>query len=227
MSIKIIGAGLPRTGTNTLKEALEKLGFQKTYHMKELLAHPENIHYWETLRDTKTTDWDKLYDGYQATVDFPCYPWYKEHMKRYPDAKVIFSTRPFESWYTSVQSTIWSAGPQTLPQKLGMMAKLIFNPRLRKIISCVKLSKSIIFGGTFQGKFLDKAETEKLFNQHAEEVKSHVPSDKLLVFEASQGWEPLCKFLGVPVPQEPFPHLNKKENFKEMLQGIMKGEAVH
>jgi hypothetical protein len=79
---------------------------------------------------------------------------------------------------------------------------------------------------TFEGKFKDKAAAEKLFHKHHEDVKAHVPADKLLIFEASQGWEPLCKFLGVPVPNEPFPHLNKKENFKEMLVHLMKGEMV-
>jgi Sulfotransferase domain len=226
MSIKIIGAGLPRTGTNTLKDCLEKLGYHKTYHMKELLVHPENLHYWKTLQETGTTNWDELYKGYQATVDFPCYPWYKEHMKQYPDAKVILTTRPFDKWYDSVYSTIWQAGPQTLPQKLAMMTKLILNPRLRSVIGCVKLAKSRIFGVTFEGKFQDKAASEKLFHKHHEDVKASVPADKLLIFEASQGWEPLCKFLGVPVPNEPFPHLNKKENFKEMLVHLMKGEMV-
>lgn len=226
MSIKIIGAGFPRTGTNTLKSSLEKLGLVKTYHMKELLVHPENLHYWTTLRDTGTTNWDELYNGYQASVDFPCCPWYKEHMKRYPDAKVILTVRDFEGWYTSVDSTIRKAGPQNLPQKLSMMSKLLFNPRLRSVIKCVKFAKSSIFGGLMQGKFEDKAAAEKIFNQYIADVKAYVPADKLLVFDVREGWEPLCKFLGVPVPNEPLPHLNKKENFKEMLVELMKGNMV-
>ena len=226
MSIKIIGAGLPRTGTNTLKESLEKLGYTKTYHMKELLVHPENLQYWQTLKETGTTNWDQLYNGYQATVDFPAYPWYKEHMKQYPDAKVILTVRPFDKWHSSVFSTIWQAGPQNLPEKLKMIAKLIMNPRLRKVISCVKLAKEMIFKVHFQGKFEDKIEAEKIFNQHIENVKAHVPADKLLIFDVSEGWGPLCKFLGVPEPNEPIPHLNKKENFKEMLGHLMKGEMV-
>jgi hypothetical protein len=226
MSIKIIGAGLPRTGTNTLKESLEKLGFVKTYHMKELLVHPENLQYWQTLKETGTTNWDELYNGYQATVDFPAYPWYKEHMKRYPDAKVILTVRPFDKWHSSVFSTIWQAGPQTLPEKLKMITKLIMNPRLRKVISCVKLAKEMIFKVHFQGKFEDRVEAEKIFNQHIENVKAHVPADKLLILDVSEGWGPLCKFLGVPEPNEPIPHLNKKENFKEMLGHLMKGEMV-
>ena len=226
MSIKIIGAGLPRTGTNTLKESLEKLGYKKTYHMKELLVHPENLPYWTSLKETGTTKWDELYNGFQATVDFPAYPWYKEHMKRYPDAKVILTVRPFEKWHSSVFSTIWQAGPQTLPQKLAMLSKLLFNPRLRSVIKCVKLAKEMIFKVHFQGKFEDKAEAEKIFNKHIADVKAYVPADKLLVYDVSEGWGPLFRFLNVPEPNEALPHLNKKENFKEMLGHLMKGEMV-
>lgn len=226
MSIKVIDAGLPRTGTNTLKESLEKLGFSKTYHMKELLVHPENLHYWLTLRDTGTTDWDALYNGYQATVDFPAYPWYKEHIKRYPEAKVILTVRPFEKWYTSVQSTIWKAGPQTFREKLAMMSKMLLSPRLRSVINCVKLSKEMIFKKHFEGRFEDVDFAEKVFNKHIEDVKTYVPADNLLVYDVSEGWEPLCKFLNVPVPNEPMPHLNKKENFKVMLVQLMKGKMA-
>ena len=123
MSIKIIGAGFPRTGTNTLRESLEILGFSKTYHMKQFLVHPENLHYWTTLKETGTTNWEALYDGYEATVDFPCYPWYKEHMKQYPDAKVILSLRPFEKWYESYYSTIWQSHNPSEERKAEMAKK--------------------------------------------------------------------------------------------------------
>ena len=226
MSIKIIGAGLPRTGTNTLKESLERLGYTKTYHMKELLVHPENLHYWLALKNTSATNWDDLYKGFQATVDFPGYPWYKEHMKRYPDANVILTVRPFEDWYASIYSTIWQAGPQTISQKLKMMSKLLFNPRLRSVIKCVKFAKATIFGAHLQGKFADKAFAETIFNKHIEDVKAYVPAEKLLVYNVSEGWGPLCKFLGKPVPTDPLPHLNKKENFKGMLVELMKGNMV-
>lgn len=226
MSIKIIGAGFPRTGTNTLKASLEKLGFSKTYHMKELLVEPENLHYWLTLEETGTTDWDTLYDGYQATVDFPAYPWYKEHLDKYPDARVILTVRPFEKWYSSIGSTIWTAGPKTPVQKIVMLVKLLLNPRLRKVIKCVKFAKRMIFQVELQGKFEDKAFAEKVFNDHIEKVKATVPADKLLIYDVRDGWAPLCEFLNVPVPTEPLPHLNKKENFRTMLKGLMKGEMV-
>ena len=226
MSIKIIGAGLPRTGTNTLKASLEQLGYTKTYHMKELLVHPETLHHWLTLRDTGTTDWDNLYNGFQATVDFPGYPWLKEHMKRYPEAKVILTIRPFEDWYASISSTIWKAGPQTLTQKLMMMSKLLTNPRLRKVIKCVKFAKSTIFTNHFQGRFADKQFAEKIFNEHIAKVKAFVPPEKLLIYDVSEGWAPLCEFLRKPVPSTPLPHLNKKENFRVMLGELMKGNMA-
>ncbi|MEO5999420.1 MAG: sulfotransferase family protein [Chitinophagaceae bacterium] len=223
MSIKIIGAGLPRTGTNTLKVSLEKLGYMKTYHMKELMVNPETLHYWKTLNETGQTNWDELYNGFQATVDFPAYPWYKEHMKRYPDAKVILTIRPFENWYTSIHSTIWKAGPQNILEKIIKFFKILFNPKVRMVSNCIKFSKGIIFQKHFQGKFKDKVFAEKVFNQHIADVKAFVPAEKLLIYDVSEGWGPLCKFLGVPEPNEPLPHLNKKENFKEMLGKMMKG----
>lgn len=226
MSIKIIGAGLPRTGTNTLKQSLEMLGYSKTYHMKELLMNPNDLHYWLTLEQTGSTNWDELYDGFEATVDFPAYPWYKEHLERYPDAKVIMTVRPFEKWYASIESTIWKAGPQTLPEKLAMMSKLLFNTRIRNTIKCVKFSKRHIFHEHLQDKFADKAFAEEVFNKHTEDVKANVPEEKLLVYDVRDGWGPLCEFLGKPKPTEELPHLNKKENFKTMLQNLLKGEKI-
>jgi hypothetical protein len=226
MSIKIIGAGLPRTGTNTLKESLEQLGYKHVYHMKELLVNPDKLHYWKTLDETGDTDWDALYSGYDGTVDFPGYPWYKEHMKRYPDAKVILTVRDFESWYKSVDSTVFRAGPQTPIEKIKMLSKLLLSARARKVVKVIKWFKKVFFAERLKGNFGDKAFTEKFWNDHIAEVKASVPADKLLVYDVRDGWAPLCKFLGVKEPKDPIPHLNKKENFKAMLPKLMKGKMV-
>ncbi len=226
MSIKIIGAGLPRTGTNTLREALEILGFSKTYHMKHLLVHPEDLHYWATLKATGTTDWDALYNGYEASVDFPCYPWYKEHMKQYPDAKVILSTRPFEKWYTSYHSTIWKAQNPPEAERLAMGERIAADPRLQSVMKVMGFSKQAMTEDHFQGKFLDKEFMEKVFDDHHEEAKRYVPADKLLVYDVTEGWEPLCKFLNVEVPNESLPHTNKKEDFHEMVKELFSGNLV-
>ena len=226
MSIKIIGAGFPRTGTTTLKRCLETLGHTKVYHMKELLVNPERLHLWKTLDETGDTDWDALYSGYDATVDFPGYPWYKEHMKRYPDAKVILTVRDFEGWHKSVFNTVWQAGPQTPLEKIKMMGKLLASSRARNVVKCIKFFKKIFFADELKGKFMDKTFAEKVWNDHIDEVKSSVPADKLLVYDVRDGWGPICKFLGVEEPADPLPHLNKKENFKEMLPKLMKGQMV-
>ena len=226
MSIKIIGAGFPRTGTNTLRESLDMLGFAKTYHMKELLVHPENLRYWLTLKETGTTNWDELYNGYKATVDFPAYPWYKEHMKQYPDAKVILSTRPFEKWHDSVHSTIWAAQNPSEEQKAEMGQKMQANPGLQTVMKVMQFAKATIMEEHFQGRFLEKDFAKEIFDKHHEEVKAFVPADKLLVYDVAEGWGPLCKFLNVPEPHDPLPHTNKKEDFKAMLNQLMQGEMV-
>ena len=226
MSLKIIGAGLPRTGTNTLKQSLEQLGLKHVYHMKELLVNPDRLYLWKRLDETGDTDWDALYAGYDGTVDFPGYPWYKEHMKKYPDAKVILTVRDFEDWYKSVDSTVFRAGPQTPLEKMKMMGKLLSSARARKVVKCIKWFKKAFFVDRLKGQFEDKEFARKFWENHLADVKASVPKDKLLVYDVRDGWGPLCKFLGVEEPAEPLPHLNKKENFKKMLPKLMKGEMV-
>ena len=147
-------------------------------------------------------------------------------MKKYPDARVILTVRDFEAWYKSVYSTVWQAGPQTPIEKIKMLFKLVTNGRVRNVVKCIKFFKKTFFAGELQGKFLDKEFAKKVWHDHIAEVKAYVPKDKLLVYDVRDGWEPLCKFLGVAQPTDPLPHLNKKENFKEMLPQLMKGNMV-
>lgn len=226
MALKVIGAGFPRTGTNSLKRSLEMLGISKTYHFKDLVKNPDNLHLWEQLEQTNTTDWETIYEGYQGSVDFPCYPWYKEHMEVYPDAKVIMTVRPFEDWYASMKSTIWVSGPQTPIEKMVFMGKMAFDSNLRKTIKCVKFVKKFLWERQFEGRFLDKEFVKTVWEKHHQEVKDHVPAEKLLVYDIRTGWEPLCKFLDLPVPTEALPHLNKRENFKAMLKEMMDGKEA-
>ena len=224
--LKVIGAGFPRTGTTTLKKCLEILGYDKCYHMKELFVKPERLKYWLELDRTGQTDWDTLFKGYQACVDVPGYPYYKKLMERYPDAKVILTHRPFDQWYESASTTVRKAGPQTILEKLGMLWQMLFDGNLRKRVKAIQFFEGIFWDKQFQGQFNDKTAAQKVFHQHIEEVQSYVPEDRLLVYDVSQGWEPLCQFLGKEIPEQPFPHLNKKENFKEMLGHLIKGEMA-
>ncbi|MEM7085732.1 MAG: sulfotransferase family protein [Bacteroidota bacterium] len=203
MSLKIIGAGFPRTGTTTLKKSLEMLGFSKAYHFKDLIADPSKLKYWQALEDTSETDYERLFEGYEASVDFPGYPYYKLLMKKYPDAKVVLTIRDFDSWYDSNFNTIWQVEPT--------------NP-------CLEFMRNTYLIKQFDGKFASKEVAEKVFHAHNNEVIEYVPKEQLLVYEVKDGWEPLCTFLNCDVPSEELPHLNKKENFTAML-GKMLGKS--
>lgn len=201
MSIRVIGAGYGRTGTLSLKIALEELGFGKCYHMEELLENPHHVAFWQEAGNGKTPDWDKLFEGYHATVDFPGYRHYKQLMHYYPGAKVLLSVRDADKWYESVYQTIYQAGP-SLGQKIRMSFKLPFSPRLQKLIRIFKMASSV-WKKDFGGRFKDKAYALEVFHCHNQEVKAYVAPERLLVYEVKQGWEPLCAFLNVPIPAKP------------------------
>ena len=221
MAIKVIGVGGPRTGTASLKVALEILGFGKCYHMEWLFNHQEQIKYWHELFDTGTTDFDTLFDGFSSTVDFPGYMNYKPLLEKYPDAKLILSERDPEDWYDSAINTVYAVTPQTFGQKLGMMKKMIFSSRFRKISKSFMLVEKYLWNGKYRGKFKNKKLTLKIYNDFNEEVKKYVPSDQLLIYNISDDWEPLCKFLNVKVPDEEFPYKNKRKDFREQIKRLM------
>ncbi len=213
MALKVIGAGHGRTGTLSLKAALEELGFGPCYHMVELLAHPERVSYWEAAERGEAVSWNDLFEGYAAGLDFPVFRYYDTLAERYPDAKIILTVRDPERWYESALNTIYRAGPPPL-QKALMAFQLPFSPRLRKLIRAFRLADKV-WQKDFGGRFKDKAYALAAYKAHNERVKQLIPPDRLLVYEVSEGWEPLCAFLGVPVPDKPFPRLNDRLSFKE------------
>jgi hypothetical protein len=220
MAIKVIGAGFGRTGTLSLKLALEQLGFSKCYHMEELLANPHHVQYWEGANQGKAVDWNSLFAGYQATVDFPGYRHYKALMDYYPNAKVLLSVRDPEKWYESTHNTIYQAAPG-LGQKILMGLKLPFSPRLQKLVRVFKMASGV-WKNDFAGRFEDKAFALEAFHRHNEEVKRIVPANRLLVYEVKQGWEPLCEFLKVPVPAVAFPRVNERADFKRKTRELLR-----
>lgn len=208
MTLKIIGAGFGRTGTKSLKAALEQLGFVKCHHMTEVFKNPAQAAEFLSVIRGEPANWEQLLKGYAATTDWPTCTFYQELMLQYPDAKVILSIRDQERWYASSRDTIFAIY-SGVPAWLGF----IF-PKL-KIIRDMTIE--LIWNGTFEDNFEDKEFAIKKFNAHNQEVIDTVSADKLLVFEVKQGWEPLCEFLGVPVPDTPFPHLNDKKQFQRMI----------
>jgi len=201
VTLKVIGAGYGRTGTLSLKLALEKLGFDKCYHMMELFAHPEHVELWRQAGRREAVDWDALYQGYQSTVDWPSCNFYETHLRHYPDAKVILSERDPERWYESVMNTIYPSS-----QALRDSGEPATKP-------WVDMAFELIWDGLFDGRMDDKDHVIDVYLAHNRRAREVVPAKQLLVFEAAQGWEPLCAFLGCPVPAEPYPKVNTTEEF--------------
>lgn len=212
MSIEVIGAGFGRTGTLSLKHALEELGYKKCHHMLEIFQHPEELPYWNRLLETGTTDFDAMFKGYTAVVDFPGSIYYKQLMAKYPDAKVVLTVRDPEKWYKSAYDTIYKAAPKGF-NKFMMRVISIFKPELRYVLKSIDFADKCVWKGFFQDRFADKAYMIEFYNKWIEDVKNTVPADKLIVFEVKDGWEPLCAFLNKPVPSIPFPKVNDTAEF--------------
>ena len=194
--MRLIGAGFGRTGTYSLKTALERIGYGPCYHMLETFDKPRHIQLWHMAADGQPVDWDELLGSYQACVDWPACTFYAQLLERYPGARVLLSVRDPERWYASVINTNYSQGP--VESDHGAMAR------------------AVIWDGTFHGRLEDKAYALAVYAQHLAEVKAHVPAERLLVYDVKQGWEPLCAFLDVPMhTNTPFPHLNDTASFRE------------
>jgi hypothetical protein len=209
MTLQVIGAGFGRTGTKSLKVALEELGFGKCYHMEELAKNRGHLVRWAEIAEGGKADWDALFRGYQSGADWPVAAYYKELVVAYPDAKVILTVREPERWYESFTTTLCEAD-----RKFGKYSHFI--PAANRFL---KGLKKVVWEGIFHNRVEDKAYTIEVFNNHIEEVKRTVPKERLLIFEAREGWEPLCAFLGVPVPTDkPFPHENDRAMWRRMLR---------
>lgn len=204
MALDVIGAGFGRTGTLTLKTALEMLGFGPCHHMVEVIKHPEQIPFWNRAAKGEPVDWEDVYGSYRATVDWPGCHFYAQLAERYPQAKVILSLRDPERWYESMSNTI-------LPgmEKMGLDTLTDDHPML--------FGGLIIARDAFGFDF-SKANVIAAFERHNTQVRRRIAPERLLVFEAAQGWEPLCAHLGVPAPDEPFPRVNDREEFETHAQ---------
>ncbi|WP_324751801.1 sulfotransferase family protein [Roseovarius sp. Pro17] len=200
MTLKVIGAGFGRTGTASLKVALEALFKAPCYHMSEVLGNAGHIDQWLDAATGKP-DWNSIFGNYVATVDFPAANYWRELADAYPQAKIILSVRDADSWFQSTQKTIFSKSLQTLyaGTKWGRMIKATIDDRLGCDIN-------------------DGDAAIAAFHAHNARVTDAFGPERLLTFEAKDGWAPLCQFLDMPVPDEAFPHINSKEEFDGVLE---------
>ena len=198
----VIGAGFGRTGTLSLKIALEMLGLGPCLHMMPVLDDPERATLFRRAAEGDLVSLDQALEGYRSTVDWPGAYFWRELVQRHPEAKVVLTTRDPAKWYDSAEQTIFraamrhrdSGGPATT------FARMAF---------------ATTWDGTFKGRFADRDFAISVFEEHNEAVRREVPAERLLEFEVSEGWQPLCDFLGVPIPDEEFPRLNDTQAFQE------------
>ena len=215
MALKLIGAGFGRTGTLSLKVALEKLGFGPCYHMAEVFPRPDHVAMWHRLAFGQPIDWDLLFAGFHATVDWPAARWWREIAAHYPDAKVLLSVRDPEAWYKSMTNTIYQ--PMSEPAPLD-------SPEIVRLQS--EMIRKSVLAETFDNLFEDKAHALEVFTRHTQEVRDTIDPARLLVFDVREGWEPLCRFLDAAIPDEPFPRLNDTATTQTMIRMLRESRGL-
>jgi hypothetical protein len=211
--MKVIGVGFGRSGTMSLKVALEELGAGPCFHMIDLITgenRERDLPYWIRIADGEAVDWDEVFQGWESTVDWPACSRWEQLVEAYPDVPVLLNVRDFEGFYSSCENTILAvkkaaqAGelepdanrPQPAPELWGVIEKLIWQ-------------------GDFQGRFDDKDWTRKMYFDRIETIKATVPAERLIMWElGTDGWEPLADALGVEAPDKPFPHLHDTNEFR-------------
>lgn len=209
--MQVIGSGFGRTGTMSMKHALEELGMGPCYHMEEVMRTPGHVAMWHDIGRGRPADWQRLFSGYGSAVDFPASVVYQELMEAFPDAKVVHTVRDPERWYESTLETIYQ-GRTLVPR---WMQRLVpFTGRFADMVDLM------VWDRVFEGRFEDRAYALARFDEWTDEVIATVPPERLLVFDVRDGWEPLCAFLGVLQPAGEFPRVNDRESILRRFRVI-------
>ncbi|MEV0201657.1 sulfotransferase family protein [Nonomuraea sp. NPDC050691] len=235
--LEIIGAGLPRTGTLSMKAALERLGFGPCYHMFEVMTHPDHVDRWlaATAGEVHGREgWDKVFaGGYRSAQDWPASHYWRELAETYPDAKVVLTVRDPRSWHKSIDMLM--SGPGATAAGLDGRSLEELPEQARTILTGMRRMQPVLeaigrpyFGpdwGPGQGVPSEEQAVE-VFERHVAAVQAGIPAERLLVFDVREGWGPLCAFLGVEAPTEPFPRLNDADSMRQMFQRLRAGEPL-
>lgn len=222
MGLQIIGAGFGRTGTMSTYEALRQLGFP-CYHMFEVIenkANKSHLDFWLDVANGPAGaehDWNQVFANYTAAVDNPASCVWRELMAAYPEAKVLLTLHPkgAQAWYESTIDTIYFTVNVWQFRLLEWVA-----PFPRKMGA---MTRKLIWERAHKGTMADHDKALAFYQQHIDEVRASVPPEKLLVYSVDQGWGPLCRFLGVPVPATPFPNINDRVAIKKVIAKIIRG----
>ncbi len=214
MQLKVVGAGLGRTGTASLKKALEQLTDGPCYHMFEVFEHPESVAMWHSVVLGESGDWDALVGGYTSSVDWPAAAYWPELSAANPDAIVLLSSRATpEEWWGSMEKTIISVLTVELPpgdQGMAAHRAMVLD----------------LFARRFTPDWRDPQAAMAAYTRHNERVRSEVPAERLVDWQPGDGWEPICAALGVAVPADPFPHENSSAEFQTTMDDRLDAETA-
>ncbi|MGW1062080.1 sulfotransferase family protein [Micromonospora rubida] len=215
MPLDVIGAGFLRTGTTSLKLALERLGYEPSYHMRVLNAEPARAADWlAAARDPGATDWDQIFDGFRSSVGSPGTAFWRQIVDANPEAKVVLTVRDPQSWYDSTASTI-----KHTPASPALVRLLTWG-RAKSGDSLLEEAQQML-SEREGSQFTDREEALAAFQRHVDAVRAYVPPERLLIFNVREGWGPLCAFLGRPEPTEPFPVENDRASFRRRQRKAM------
>ncbi len=212
--MKLIGAGLPRTGTLSQKIALEMLGLGPCYHMVNVLGELDETERWRQALNRELS-LDAIFDGFEATVDWPGSFFYKELVDLYPDAKVLLSVRDGDSWARSMHDTIWGVLYGDIFIRHMSEAWCDIDPKWRSYMSL--MDQMWKRSGLMEDENTTMEWMSSAMGRYHDEVQRTVPAERLLVWSVGDGWEPLCEFLELPVPDAPFAHVNDSRQFGERI----------
>lgn len=214
MVLQVIGAGWSRTGTFSLRLALNQLGLGPCYHMQDVFEHPEHIPLWRQAAAGRLANWESLFADYVSVADSPPCLFWRELVAAYPAANVVLTVRDADDWYDSMRSTVYEVLSDPERASGGDASAR----------EALQLARELVLDGFFKGEFGDRRAAIARFDEHNAAVRNAavrnaavqaaVPRERLLVYRVSEGWEPLCAFLGKAVPAAPFPKTNAREQFR-------------
>ena len=202
MTLKLLGAGFGRTGTSSAKAALEMLGWGPCHHMHEIRDHSYQLQFWTVAARGEPVDWDNAFDGYVSQIDWPGARYWRELADHFPEAKVLLTRRDPDEWYDSLR--------QTIVRSAAIGRRCDPNPHTRAMAEMVYQT---VHQQVFNGRIEDRDYAIAVYLDHIRDVQATIASDRILIYDVKEGWEPLCAFLGVTVPSEPFPHKNTRDEF--------------
>ncbi|MGD2171839.1 MAG: sulfotransferase [Gammaproteobacteria bacterium] len=207
MALKVIGSGFGRTGTMSMKQALEHLGLGRCHHMIEVMENPAQLPFWKAIAAGEPVDWAEVFAEYNSQVDWPGAHVWAETAAAFPDARVIHTERPEDAWWNSFNGTIGKF--------FASYSKLDLPPHIDDIFDTMV---SWFMKDTFED-FTDRDSAISAYRRNNQRVRETIPADRLLVFHVADGWGPLCEFLELPVPDMPFPHSHPRQEFWEHFGG--------